>query len=106
MKIAKVAVTNVFMWIAIWTPYAGIHNLYQFLVRVGFLYCSFLPRNCHVGCVWRQKQDHPADGTVPLNGGKGSNMFQPNRVCFVPSKVSILQNSHYSFNCLHIFAKP
>ena len=24
MKIAKVAVTNVFMWIAIWTPYAGI----------------------------------------------------------------------------------
>ena len=26
MKIAKVAVTNVFMWIAIWTPYAGMHN--------------------------------------------------------------------------------
>ena len=24
MKICKVAVTNVFMWIAIWTPYAGI----------------------------------------------------------------------------------
>ena len=23
MKICKVAVTNVFMWIAIWTPYAG-----------------------------------------------------------------------------------
>jgi len=24
MKICKVAVTNVFMWIAIWTPYAGV----------------------------------------------------------------------------------
>ena len=31
MKIAKVAVTNVFMWIAIWTPYAGIRNLNQFI---------------------------------------------------------------------------
>ena len=30
MKIAKVAVTNVFMWIAIWTPYAGKSNLYKF----------------------------------------------------------------------------
>jgi len=30
MKIAKVAVTNVFMWIAIWTPYAGIVMLAVF----------------------------------------------------------------------------
>ena len=62
----------------------------SFLVWVWYLFYSFLPRNCHVGCVWRQKQDHPTDGTVPLNGSKGCNMFQPDRVCFVSSQVRIL----------------
>ena len=41
MKIAKVAVTNVFMWIAIWTPYAGIRNLYQFF-SVGLVFILLL----------------------------------------------------------------
>merc|ERR1712241_342227 len=51
-------------------------------------YLDTICRCCHDGCVWRQKQDHPTDGTVPLYGGKGCNMFQSNRVRFVSSQIS------------------
>ena len=90
MKICKVAVTNVFMWIAIWTPYAGEFYLSFNDSLQSYKNDNISCRCCHDGCVWRQKQDHPTDGTVPLNGGKGCNMFQSDRVRFVSSQVRIL----------------
>merc|ERR1712025_1143277 len=66
VKIAKVAITNVLLWICIWTPYAAISALPVFWISICCYSLGFSASKLH---------------------GQNSIMHKPNSLCCLPSKV-------------------